>query len=536
MKRRVPVAVTYWATIRWGFLVDTVKTVRGTLAAAMLLGGLARSSAQVDAAGGVPLWTNRYHGPGNGDCVATALAVDPSGDVLVTGYTPGSGGHDFATIKYSGAGTPLWTNRYGGTANDYGTGVAAGPGGNVFVTGQSQCSINGTLTYCYATVAYSGAGVPLWTNLYGATGNSFALAIAVDSSGNAFVTGMSDDDYATIAYSGQGVPLWTNRYNGLGNGEDYPEAIAVDKQGNVFIAGHSLGAYPPGVDEYATVAYSGTGQPLWTNRYGDSQNHAVVSRPAAIVADKNGNVFVTGYSGYPAFGNYNYDYVTVAYSASGQPLWTNRYDGPAFADDRANGIAVDSDGNVFVTGNSMGASGYECATLAYSAAGVLLWCNRSDGPRGSDQQSGIAVDRGGNVFVTDAAPNTSGYMGYFTVAYSNAGLPLWTNCYHGLKSPYYSYPSLIALDGSGNVFVTGRSRSEVNGLYFDYATVKYSSSWVPYLALELINNQMILSWTNAAFILQTSPALQGFTDLPGATSPYTNSITGIQQYFRLKAK
>jgi len=50
-----------------------------------------------------------------------------------------------------------------------------------------------------------------------------------------------------------------------------------------------------------------------------------------------------------------------------------------------------------------------------------------------------------------------------------------------------------------------------------------------------LTNQLVLSWTNAGFGLQTAPAITGaFTNLPGATSPYTNPITGAQQFFRLK--
>jgi hypothetical protein len=79
----------------------------------------------------------------------------------------------------------------------------------VFVTGRSY---GGTNNYDdYATIAYSSAGVVLWTNRYG--GSAYAidspLAVAVDSSGNVFVTGSSgssDDDYATIKYSSSLTP------------------------------------------------------------------------------------------------------------------------------------------------------------------------------------------------------------------------------------------------------------------------------------------------------------------------------------------
>src|SRR6185295_5671954 len=113
-------------------------------------------------------------------------------------------------------------------------------------------------------------GTLLWTNRYHGPGNGFdqARAAVVDSSGNVFVTGFSsssNNDYATIAYSGPGVPLWTNRYNGTGNGDDEAKGIAVDNSGNVFVTGYSTGTN--GNSDFATIKYSSAGAPLWTNRY-----------------------------------------------------------------------------------------------------------------------------------------------------------------------------------------------------------------------------------------------------------------------------
>jgi hypothetical protein len=260
--------------------------------------------------------------------------------------------------------------------------------------------------------------------------------------------------------------------------------------------------------------------PLWTNRYDGPAQRS--DEAGAIAVDTSGNVFVTGRS-FADFSN-NLDYATVAYSNSGEPLWTNRYDrSGGYETPRA--IAVDSSGNVFVTGDSAGANDYDWATVAYSSAGVKLWTrlyNPLVGGAGGSSHA-IAVDRSGNVFVTG---ESGSWPGGATVAYSNSGVLLWTKRVGNVSL------SQMAVDRSGNVFVTGYS---YNGTNFAYVTIKYSSSIpLPRLDFQTLNNQLVLSWTNAGFNLQAAPAVTGpFTNLPAATSPYTNPFTTPQQFFRL---
>jgi hypothetical protein len=91
-----------------------------------------------------------------------------------------------------------------------------------------------------------------------------------------------------VRYSGAGVPLWTNRYNGPANKDDDAKAVAVDASGNVFVTGYSdIGG---GNYDYATVAYSNSGVPLWTNLYGPGS----AGSDARIAVDGSGNVFVAG--------------------------------------------------------------------------------------------------------------------------------------------------------------------------------------------------------------------------------------------------
>ena len=333
---------------------------------------------------GLPIWTNRYAGPPSTSGSLGVVAVVATSNVYVTGSVGNSSAADFVTIAYTGAGMPLWTNRFDGPENneDIATALAVDANETVFVTGYSD----GSNRYDYVTIAYSSLGTPLWTNWYDGPlhgslhGYDAAFGVAVDTNQTVFVTGFSAGGLATIAYSNTGEPLWTNRYEGVGGYQPY---MALDKNGNIFISGSGT-----------TVGYSNTGVLLWSNH---SDGPA-----GGIAVSDSGNVFVAG--GAPGNGT-AYDYLTIAYSNDGLPLWTNRYNGPANGNDAANGIAVGSDGNIIVTGTfglsatTSPRAGY--ATIAYSTSGTPLWTNWYMGAGG--EALAVAVSADGDVFVTGYA-------------------------------------------------------------------------------------------------------------------------------------
>jgi hypothetical protein len=479
----------------------------------------------------VPLWTNRFNAPGSGHAGASAMALDKKDNVYVTGSVkscPYFGCYsDYGTVAYSNSGVPLWTNRYDrdGTT-DYATSIAVDNSGHIFVAGTS---FFGDVEPVFGTVAYSSSGLPLWTNHYKGVGDDFAhaYAVATDDKGFVFVTGSAGEDFATVAYLDTGQPYWTNRYNGPGNGSDGAYSIALDNSYNVFVTGYSRGT--DFYESYATLAYfSLGGDELWARRYHGPVNGNDFAQ--AVTVDKNGRVFVTGSSR----GGGGWDYATLAYSSIGVPLWTNHYNGPGNSNDIALALAVDNLGHVFVTGSSRGSNGNsDYATVAYSAEGVPLWTNRYDGPgKGEDSPSKIAVDFSGNSFVTGKSWNGTN-DDFATVGYSSAGAPLWTNRYDGLGSSN-DVAAAIAVDKNGNVFVAGSSVG-TNGIA-DFLTLKYSSSAQSYLHIQEINGKVVMNWAIEGFVLQAAPAVTSiFTNIPGATSPYTNAIIGAQCYFRLTA-
>jgi predicted house-cleaning NTP pyrophosphatase (Maf/HAM1 superfamily) len=415
-------------------------------------------------ASGSELWMRLYNGPGNGNDVASALALDGAGNVYVTGGSAGAGtGSDYATIKYSASGVRLWVQRYDGPGNgsDSATAVAVDASGNVYVTGGSSGDADD-----YATLKYAASGDELWVARYDGPGNrrDVATALALDRAGNVYVTGTSfgssTDDYATLKYTASGDELWVGRYNGSGSGDDSAAAVAVDACGNVYVTGQSGGSY-------ATIKYDADGNPLWVTRFGNG-----VAR--ALVVDSSGNVYVTGSS---AASGASANYATVKYDTDGNQLWVARYNGPGNGEDNARALALDASGNVYVTGESDGVPGltvnYDYATVKYDAEGNEVWVARYNGPgNSSDSATALALDGSGNVYVTGSSVGIGTGSDYATIQYDTGGNELWIARYNGTDNRGESARPL-ALDASGNVYVTGSSVGSDTGS--DYATIKYSA-------------------------------------------------------------
>jgi hypothetical protein len=369
-------------------------------------------------------WVRRYNGPEDSTDWAYAIALDGSGNVYVTGSSGGNvTNRDYATIKYKPNGDTAWVRRYNGPGKlwDVATAIAVDGSGNVYVTGYSYGS---ETTNDYATIKYLPNGDTAWVRRYNGPGNSvdFAFAMVVDDSGNVYVTGWSvgsgaDLDYATIKYYPNGDTAWVRRYNGPGNGEDDAYAMAVDGSGNVYVTGVSYGN-GTGYD-YATIKYYPNGDTVWVRRYNglaDSTDYA-----NAIAVDGSNNVYVTGRS--HGGGAYDDDdFTTIRYYPNGDTVWVRRYNGPANSYDYANGITIDDFGNIYVTGCSYGSgTAGDYATIKYYPDGDTAWVRRYDGPGNSgDGASAIAVDGSGNVFVTGNSYGSGTGPDYATIKYFQA--------------------------------------------------------------------------------------------------------------------
>jgi hypothetical protein len=427
-------------------------------------------------AAGQESWIVRHNGAGNGDDGATAIAVDTSGNAYVTGYSATSDTSSvFTTIKYDTSGKAVWVRHYSGLGNrDNGaTAIAVDMAGNVYVTGYSSTS---DTTSVFATIKYDTSGTEVWVARYNnmdnvATGDDGASALAVDDLGNVYVTGHSTGtntgtDYATIKYNTLGAMQWVRRYNGPANLEDTPSRVKVDNSGNVIVTGYSFDSDTS--SSFATIAYDASGNQMWVQRYGQP---ATFSGATAMAIDALGSIYVTGYS---FDSDTSSAYTTIKYTKSGQQQWLTRYSGTGNRENAATAIVPGRGGTVHVTGyTATSDSSTAFATVTYDLSGVERWICHYSGLGNSDNAAtAIAVDDSGDVYVTGYSIGSGTGSDYATIRYNALGDSIWVQRYDGPANGEDG-PAAVAVDrGARAIIVTGYSTDTGTGT--DYATVKYN--------------------------------------------------------------
>lgn len=405
------------------------------------------------------LWERLYDGPAGFGSAVEAIALDSSGNVIVAGRSKASNGkNDFMTIKYSSNGDTVFTARYNGPGNDddgdYVSTTVVAKNGDILVTGTTRYGIGQLVT-----IRYHPNGDTAWTNILSYGVYDFPEGIAVDSAGNAYVTGVSylgsGADMITIKYDTAGNRLWEARFDGPAGLGDQGMAIAVDDSGYVYVGGAAQ--WDSTKLDFCTIKYTPTGDTVWTARYdGTAYKQDCIY---GLKIDDSGNVYVTGSSQNPSsqYSDVSQDIVTIKYNSAGKQQWLQRFNGVDNFQDLPYSITLDKNHNVFVTGfcNRVG-SYHDIVTIKYRSDGTQEWV-RYAGGTSTDEGRAIAVDTTGKVYVTGLSySSVSTSFDILTLCYSNAGDSLWSYRYNS-GGTQYDEPCGIVVDKNGSVYVAGYS-------------------------------------------------------------------------------
>lgn len=168
------------------------------------------------------------------------VAVDDDGDVYVTGRTGGSDWSNCLTVKYGSLEGELWNEQYASDKMDYGADVAVDGNDFAYVVGNTGFANDST---DYLVIKYDALnGNEIWSKLYDYEFTDLAQAVAVDDSGNIYVTGHCYDgigyDWLTVEFDPSGSVVWDTVYD---SGEDdFAYGIALDDEGSIYVTGYSM--------------------------------------------------------------------------------------------------------------------------------------------------------------------------------------------------------------------------------------------------------------------------------------------------------
>jgi len=404
------------------------------------------------------------------------------------------------------AATPihLSSQRFGGPSTDRGYSVVADAAGNVYVTGYFAGSVDfggGALVSVgnsadIFVAKFNAAGVHQWSLGFGDFSTDLGQDIAVDASGNVYVTGRfvgsvnfgggalvsaGGMDIFLAKFNASGVHQWSQRYGSNDPSAEEGLSLALDAAGNVYVTGYFAGTVnfgggnlvSAGTYDMFLAKYNSSGVHQWSKRFGNTQGDVGYS----VAIDASGSVLVTGYFSQTVdFGGGNlvsagsFDVFVAKFSSSGSYQWTKQFGGTG--PDEGVEVAVDVSGNVLATGvffgtvnmgggNLVSAGNEEIFLVKYNASGVHQWSQRF-GSTDSDVGFGVVTDGVGSVFVTGFFRGTVNFGGgalvsagnedIYLAKYDAGGAHLWSKAFGSSNG---EIGHAVAMDPLGNVLFTG---------------------------------------------------------------------------------
>ncbi len=232
------------------------------------------------------------------DAYGQAIAV-ASGDIYITGMQSDK---PFVS-KLNAEGEVVWSNPLGDT--DYPAfyqtfSIAVDSSGNAYVAGTVQATEVGTFAW---VSRLDSSGTPVWSRFFGGSGDDYGYGIALDSSGNAYVTGSTTStDFPDVTGNNAGgmdafVSKWTSSGNMAwsilvgGSGDDVGRGITVDSRGDIYITGTTAQTNLGSGDDFV-AKLSGDGKLLWSTLLGGSGKE----EGHGIAVDPSGNLYIAGYT------------------------------------------------------------------------------------------------------------------------------------------------------------------------------------------------------------------------------------------------
>ena len=366
------------------------------------------------------MWIKQLGSPEND--FSQGIAIDSNNNIFIAGATAGSlgnpnaGNSDTWIAKYDSQGNLLWNQQLGTPDLDRFQGVATDPNGDVYLAGSTLRTVEGSFNIdSDAYLAkYDSQGNLLWNQQLGSpSGSEEPIGVVTDLNGDLYISGSTRG-----TPGGGGSSAWLAKYDSQGNllwnqplaasGAEISAGLAVDNSGNLYLSGVRDQA-SDGNGDALLAKYDSQGNLLWSQQLGSAEAEYDYSQ--AVTTDSIGNVYISGgTNGSLGGGNAGQNDAWVAkYDSQGNLLWTRQL-GTA-GNDSSDAIATDSEGNVYLSGFTNGtlgeanAGGGDAWVAKYDTQGNLLWIEQLGSPQRDDSQ-GVGVDSNGNLYLSGSTEGT----------------------------------------------------------------------------------------------------------------------------------
>ncbi len=443
------------------------------------------------------------------------------------------------------------------------------------------------LTIFTASPAHAQAPPFQWAKRVASTLNpndELAMGMTMDGATNVYVTGWFDgtNDFggtSLVSYGGQdifiakyassGALQWVRQAGGTNAGWEYGRGVGVDAAGNVYFTGGFLGtaahfgSINMGIlgsvqgDTYFLAKYDSSGTPLWVKA---PSNTTGETYGTGIAVDSGGNSYTVGYfDGYwmsldstylTNAGDYNI--FLAKHNIAGTLQWAKVLSSPDWS--YSTGVALDGNGNVYVTGTfgtavSIGPTNFTSAgakdgfVAKFNGSGVLQWARQISGPSDDSGLASAAADAAGSVYVAGGFGNAAGDIvsfgssvtltnigggipgagvgDAFVAKYNSSGAIQWAQRAGGTNMDAYTG---VSTDMQGNIYVAGGTGGTGIPGGFNLVVTKYDTNGLVQWTQTSSGTNGALSWAGPLLDSGGNCYIAGW--FQGSTSFGTNTLTG----------
>ncbi|MFX1286825.1 MAG: SBBP repeat-containing protein [Promethearchaeota archaeon] len=317
------------------------------------------------------------------DC-SVGISVDKNDNIYYAGFYTNVDNYDMFLFKFNKYGVKQWNISWGGPERDLAHDVITDSEGNVYVVGSTNSYSVGSSDICL--LKFDHLGSLIWNITWGGSNIESGSSIALDSSENLVITGETrsfgagDFDICVVKFDKSGTQLWNQTWgnNQLNRGFD----VALDTLDNIYVVGSN---YLSNL-EMVIVKFNSTGGTEWSRTWDLRVEDSTWA--TSTIIDNNGDIYVTG----TAYRYYTSRIFLAKYNSNGDQLWVKTWlDGSTGGEY----LARDSFGNIYVAGDAYN----DAVVVKFNSSGNYLW-NITWGGSGDDWASGVAFDSEGSIYLT----------------------------------------------------------------------------------------------------------------------------------------